>query len=192
MKKLTAFALVTICILALCACGSTDVPPPPENYGFAAQYIRTDGYYYEERNYPYHVVINSKEELEAYYEANRKNFNLERKSLAHSDSTIGFLDACDKYDDAYFERQNLVLVVLQEGSGSIRHEITDFCRRWDENGTSTGWNITINQIIPDVATADMAQWHLFLEVPMGDVIKNDDDVWINGKLSKSASYDTDG
>ena len=30
----------------------------------------------------------------------------------------------------------------------------------------------------------MAQWHLFLEVQMGDVIKSTDKVWINGALSE--------
>lgn len=189
MKKLTALVLVSICVLGLCACGSSDVPPPPpEAYAFEAQYIRTDGYS-EERSYPYHVVINSKEELVAYYEANKELFDLERKDNVYSDTTIGFLDACDKYADTFFERQNLVLIVFEEGSGSIRHEITDVRRRWDENGASLGWNITINRIVPEVGTDDMAQWHLFLEVQMGDVIKSDDDVWINDKLSNNASDD---
>ena len=72
-------------------------------YAFEAQYIRTDGYS-ENTSYPYHVVINSREDLEAYYEANKELFDLERKETVYSDTTIGFLDACDKYDDAYFER----------------------------------------------------------------------------------------
>ena len=166
-------------------CGSNDVPhPEPEAYAFEAQYIRTDGYS-EERSYPYHVVINSKEELQAYYEANKELFDLERKEEVYSDTTIGFLDACDKYDDTYFERQNLVLIVLEEGSGSIRHEITDVRNRWDENGAPLGWNITINRIAPEVCTDDMAQWHLFLEVQMGDVIESDNAVWINNELSNA-------
>ena len=33
----------------------------------------------------------------------------------------------------------------------------------------------------------MAQWHLFLEVQMGSIIENEDDVWINGKLSDNAT-----
>ena len=151
---------------------------------FEAQYIRTNGTS-ENTSYPYHVVINSREEIEAYYEANKELFDLERKEEVYSDTTIGFLDACDKYDDAYFARQNLVLIVLEEGSGSIRHEITDMRPHNTENGRLAGWDITINKIVPEVGTADMAQWHLFLEVQMGDVIKSDDDVWINGKLSGS-------
>ena len=187
MRKYIALVLALVCVLGLCACNSNTSPnhgAEPEAYAFEAQYIRTNGYS-EERSYPYHVVINSKEELDAYYEANKGLFDLERKDTVYSDTTIGFLDACDKYDDAYFEQQNLVLIILEEGSGSIRHEITDVRAHLDENGTSCGWDITINRIVPEVGTDDMAQWHLFLEVQMGDVIKSNDDVWINGELSDS-------
>ena len=157
--------------------------PEPEAYAFEAQYIRTDGYS-EERSCPYHTVISSRAELEAYYEAHKDIYDLERREAVYSDTTIGFLDACDKYDDAYFERQNLVLIVLQEGSGSIRHEITDVRPHRTENGASDGWDITIEVKAPEVVTDDMAQWHLFLEVQMGDVIKPTDKVWINGTLSE--------
>lgn len=144
------------------------VAPAPEAYAFDAQYIRTDGYS-DDRSYPYHAVISSKAELEAYYEAYKDIYDLERREVVYSDTSIGFLDACDKYDDAYFERQNLVLIVLQEGSGSIRHEITDVRRHRLEDGASDGWAITIDSKAPEVVTDDMAQWHLFLEVQMGDV-----------------------
>ena len=185
MKKLIALVLILVCALGLCACDSKESPnqgADPMAYAFEAQYIRTNGYS-EGKNYPYHAVINSREELEIYYKANKEIFDLERKEEVYSDTTIGFWDACDKYDDSYFERQNLVLIVLEEGSGSIRHEITDVRPHSNENGALVGWDITINRIVPEVGTDDMAQWHLLLEVQMGAVIKNDDDIWINGKLS---------
>ncbi len=154
----------------------------PEAYMFEAQYIRTDGFS-AEMVYPYHVVINSKEELISYYKANKTLYDLERRDKVYSDSTIGFLDACDKYDDSYFDGRNIVFIILQEGSGSIRHEITDVRPRRDENGTHIGWDIRVKSIVPEAMTDDMAQWHLFLEVQMGDVIMEEDAVWINGELS---------
>lgn len=160
--------------------------PEPESYAFEAQYIRTDGYS-ESRSYPYHVVINSKEELDAYYEANKNQFDLENREDIYIDTTIGFLEACEKYNDSYFEQHNLVLIVLEEGSGSIRHKITDVRPHRDENGASLGWDITINRIVPEAGTDDMAQWHLFLEVQMGSVIQSGDSVWINGTPSVSAA-----
>lgn len=185
MKKVIAMMVALVCVLGLCACHSNDTPyPTPEAYAFEAQYIRTNGDS-NYKNYPYHVVIDSREELEAYYEANKKLFNLERTPEVWSDTTIGFLDACDKYDKAYFKRQNLVLIILEEGSGSIRHEITDVRHHRDENGALCGWDITISENAPELVSHDMAQWHLFLEIQMGDVIKDGDKVWINGELSGS-------
>ena len=197
MKRLIVLGFALIYVLGFTACNSVQhehnkdninlsssdfSSQDPKSYAFAAQYIRTDGYS-EDRNYPYHVVIDSKEELEAYYEANKDLFDLERKEVISSDNTIGFLDACDKYDDNYFGSHNLVLIILEEGSGSIRHEITDVSARSDENGVSLGWDITINRVVPEIGTADMAQWHLFLEVQAENSITDEDSVWINGYLS---------
>lgn len=182
LASLSLVFCLTACGSAESAGGTNQSAPAPEAYAFEAQHIRTNGG--PEEGYPYHTVISSRAELEAYYEAYKDLYDLERREAVYSDSTIGFLDACDKYDDTYFERQNLVLIVLQEGSGSIRHEITDVRPHRIENGVSDGWDITIDSKSPEAVTDDMAQWHLFLEVQMGDVIKSTDKVWINGALSE--------
>ena len=156
----------------------------PESYAFEVQYIRTDGDS-EDKSFPYCVVIDSRQELEDYYLIHKEQFDLERRKVVYSDTSIGFLDACDKYDETYFESNNLVFIILEEGSGSIRHEITDVrvCR--DENGAPLGWNITIDRIVPEVGTDDMAQWHLLLEVQMGNIINEEDSIWVNGKLCET-------
>ena len=58
------------------------VAPAPEAYAFDAQYIRTDGYS-DDRSYPYHAVISSKAELEAYYEAYKDIYDLERREVVY-------------------------------------------------------------------------------------------------------------
>ena len=190
MKKLIALVLALVCVLSLVGCNKkTDLQqsnniPEPESYAFDAQYIRTDGYS-TDKCYPYFVVIDSKKELDAYYDANKEKYDLERKETVYSDTTIGFLDACDKYDDAYFENNNLVLIILQESSGSVRHEITDVHAQRDEKGTVLGWNISINSIVPEAVTDDVAQWHLFLEIQMGNIINDQDSIFINGKLCET-------
>ena len=189
MKKFIAWIMALTCLIGLAGCNQNEETQPtdttsntetinqeiskPESYEFEAQYVRTDGSAWE-RSSPYCIVIDSKEELEAYYAANKEQFDLERKETA-----LGFLDACDKYNDAYFENNNLILIVLQEGSGSTRHEITDVRAHQDEYGT--GWDITINRILAEMGTCDMAQWHLFLEM-QSDVIQESDPIWINGEL----------
>ncbi len=61
--------------------------------------------------------------MNSYYNENKEKYSLERREDPASDSTIGFLDACDKYNAEYFEKQILVMVLLEEGSGSVRHNV---------------------------------------------------------------------
>lgn len=138
------------------------LPAEPDSYAFDAQYIRTNGYH-DNADFPRTVVIRSRAELEAYYEANRELYDLERKDKVYSDTTIGFLDACDKYDDAYFAERDVLFILLEEGSGSIRHKVTDV--RYD----GTEWVVSIRRITPEEGTADMAEWHIMVEVQMGKV-----------------------
>lgn len=134
-----------------------DNPPVTKTLDFEAQYIRTDGYH-EELRYPSVKLIRSVEELNAYYEANKTLYDLERRDDPAADSTIVFLDACDQYDDAFFEDHRLILVLLEEGSGSTRHKVTAV--RQNQDGELT---VDIETIVPEVGTCDMALWHIFVE-----------------------------
>ena len=167
MKRMITFVLTFLLLLTITACETggnvTDIGKPGEGTGqvsssFSAQYIRTDGYH-EDEIYPVVTVIRSDEELNAYYSANKDRYYLERRDQVYADSSIGFLDACDKYDPAYFEDQILVLVLLQEGSGSIQHKVEDV--KSDAEGKLS---VSIRSIAPEVGTDDMAQWHIFIEL----------------------------
>lgn len=124
---------------------------------FEAQYIRTNGYVDEVR-YPIILLINTTEELEEYYKQNRDTYDLERKEKVYSDTTIGFLDAVDKYDDIYFKDNILVFILLEEGSGSVGHDISGV--KLNEKAVEIG----IERIVPEVGTDDMAQWHVMVEL----------------------------
>ena len=159
-------ALITVlCLLAaLCACVQATPPAASTSSlhasgprSFAAQYIRTDGYH-EEAQYPIVTLIRSASELEAYYDEHKELYDLERRDDPAADSTIGFSDACDRYTDSFFKTHCLVLILLEESSGSNRHKITSVHQ--DEAGKL---NVTINTIVPEVGTCDMAQWHILLE-----------------------------
>lgn len=147
---------------------------------FAAQYIRTDGYH-EGASFPRVVIIRTLDELQKYYDENCEIFDLERKETVYSDTTIGFLDACDKYDAAYFEENILLMVLLEEGSGSIRHEVTDVFTY--ESGEL---NIALKTISPEIGTCDMAQWHIMIE--LSKVCATDTaNIYINGKTWVSSN-----
>ena len=149
-----------------------DHPEPsaadPVNY--EAQYIRTNACH-EGTEYPATIIIRSVDELNAYYDANKGKFDLERHDKVYSDTTIGFLDACDKYDEAYFENQILVMVLLEEGSGSNRHEVDSV-----KVGSDGTLYVGINSIVPEVGTCDMAQWHVLIELEADVDIASESDV----------------
>ena len=137
---------------------------------FIPRYIRTDGYM-EEVEYPSVKIIRSVNELNEYYNENKDRCDLERKAEVYSDTTIGFLDACDRYDEAYFENQILVMVLLEEGSGSVRHNVDSVKVGWDDK-----LYISICSIVPEIGTCDMAQWHILIETEEGLDVANEEDV----------------
>jgi hypothetical protein len=59
------------------------------------------------------------------------------------------------YTDAFFASNFLVLVLLEEISGSYRHRV----ERIEESG-----DIIITRLVPGIGTADMAQWHIIIEL----------------------------
>lgn len=137
---------------------------------FQTQYIRTDGYH-DGVEYPIVKIIRSVNELNSYYNENKEKYSLERREDPASDSTIGFLDACDKYDEAYFEDQILVIVLLEEGSGSIRHNVDNV-----KLGSDGKLYISIRRDVPEVGTDDMAEWHILIEPEKDINVANDSDV----------------
>lgn len=145
---------------------------------YCARYIRTDGYV-EGAEYPKVRVIRSVEELQTYYREHRRTYYLERREQLYADTSIGFLDACDAYNEAFFEKNCLVFVLLEEGSGSIRHEVLGAVQ------TAEGkLAVTIGTIDPGAGTCDMAQWHVILEVSREAAVAPEDVlVYLDGQLA---------
>ena len=139
---------------------------------WAAQYIRTNGYS-EGVLYPSVRIIDSLQELKEYYNTWHEVFDLERKEKVYSDTTIGFLDACDHYDEAFFEKNYLIFVLLEEGSGSIRHEVRSVEQTEDKK-----ISISIDRKVPEVGTDDMAEWHIILELSRDVLVENSIDTYL--------------
>ena len=137
---------------------------------FTPQYIRTNGYH-EDVEYPVVKIIRSVDELNSYYNENKEKYSLERREDPASDSTIGFLDACDKYNAEYFEDQILVMVLLEEGSGSNRHNVDNV-----KLGSDGKLYISIRSIVPEVGTCDMAEWHILIEPEKDINVTSESDV----------------
>ena len=182
MKKITAFLLAVLCILPLAACNCVDDNNGDHRIGedsvktyndtewlnedpyisdldtkdFDVQYIRA-GIKSENYIYPVARVFRTEEELKTYLETE-----------THMSENL--LNACEKYDDEYFENRMLVAVLLEEGSGSIRHEV-------ERIGVDSGdlW-IEIKSIVPEVGTCDMAWWHVLIEPEAGVEVESEEDI----------------
>ena len=119
----------------------------PENTGF--QYIKTA--YTGFLAGPVVTVINSQNEFDKFIV----------KNIGHSRDGVMYpvendmIYAADKYNDDFFKLNYLVLVEITENSGSNRHEV--------ESIGSNG-DITIKRIVPEIGTADMAQWCIIIEL----------------------------
>ena len=95
--------------------------------------------------YPICRVISSTSELAQYSEDFDKN----------SSWGTEYTNAIAKYSNKFFEDNFLVIVLLEESSGSNRHKV----ERVDRNG-----GIFISRLIPEIGTADMAAWNIIIEL----------------------------
>mgnify|MGYP003291723498 CR=1 FL=1 len=122
------------------------------------------------------TIIESKTKLDEYYLNNKDNYNLERND---SEYKPGFLNACDKYDENWFNDNVLILIPLIENSGSNSHKVSHI--EVDHHGNM---NIYITRIIPEIGTCDMAGCHVFLELN-----KRDFYIAINVDIHLDTSYE---
>ena len=130
--------------------------PGTQQLDFGAQYIRTNGYH-NGRQYPIITVVSTKNELAQYYWKYEKEYDFAPRTEAAADSTIGFTDAIGKYldTDDFFEDSYLVIVLLEEGSGSIRHRV---------DSVAADGAIAISRLTRHMQTADMAEWNIIIEI----------------------------
>jgi len=148
-----------------------------------AKYVR----YIPEEHMPSHdtnefphpkLVIRSTEELRAYL-GDRSELRDSGDAFYEGDY-IDF-NAYEVYDSKYFENNILVLLLLEEGSGSISHKIDSVTK------TEEGLDVVIEYVCPEVLTADMAYWTLFIELDKEyDVLP--DNINVSGISTSSWTY----
>ena len=122
------------------------------------KYVRTNGYV-DGVNYPIITVISSESDLEQYCRDFENRYDLSSRPGYQPGRGVGFMDVIEDYTDAFFSGKYVVFVLLEETSGSIRHEVESIA----ENG-----DIVIRRFMPSTSmTADMAQWHIMIEFDAG-------------------------
>ena len=123
---------------------------------FSAQYIQVGHINTDEPV----VKIESPEQLQEFYSSNSEH-------LDHGyGDIISFAEAVKKYDNDFFEKSMLAIVLLNEGSGSARHKVESV-----DKGIG-GVKINIERIVPEVSLNDLAAWHIIVELNRSDLPLN--------------------
>lgn len=130
---------------------------------FKAEIVRTDlcG---NERSHPRCRLVTSKIELSDYYDGNRVLYQYDNTDIK---------SIFDRYDDEFFESGALILACLEEGSGSIRHEVQSVEIK---NGETF---VNVHRKVPEAGTCDMAYWTVIIEVER-EKLRGDITVLIDG------------
>ena len=124
------------------------------------QYIRANEIRYSDTAYPKVVFIKSADELNAYKSSKSSDYYFD----SGSGSTESFNEATAEYDDDFFKDKAIVMVVTRESSGSNYYD--------GVNVNGKEGIIAVYRFCPEVGTADMASWHIIIELDRNDAIFN--------------------
>lgn len=156
MNKRLILPLILL-VLMLSACTDDDTDYTYMNVGEMSNYqvdeqkvtiIRSDMFDLTDANAL--TLINDAESLKQYYRPVDMRFN----------ETL--FDYLSSIDETFFETKSLAIIGFTEPSGSIRHHVSDI--EIAQNHAV----IKITRNVPEIGTADMAGWHIIVELPKID------------------------
>ncbi len=107
--------------------------------------------YNDHWNYPHIIAVNTLAEWESLYLG----------CSAGSISNGGFTEGLAALDEAFFAEQSLLILYVEEGSGSYRHRVDQVIA---EDGTVT---VTLTTLQPEIGTCDMAYWAILIPIDKG-------------------------
>lgn len=79
---------------------------------------------------------------------------------------IDTIDYGTKYDEEFFKTKALIVIELRETSGSVRNQVTKVVKNGDDI------TVGIKKIVPEIGTADMAEWAIFVEIDNAVINEN--------------------
>ena len=130
-----------------------------EIYDYTATYVRTYNYTGDYTLLPLVRQLSSLDGLNAYIAENAEAL---QNSVIGEEPKISFADAAAKYTKEWFDTHKLLVVCLEEGSGSVRHEVTAVSKD----------TVCINRLNTHVGTCDMAYWHILIELDKSAAISD--------------------
>ena len=148
IKSIVQCFILVLILLTFCFCTTTTTSTINDSVNLSSnnqidpqqinvQYIRTQ--YRGGGSSPVIAIISSVNELGDY-----GIFDISGRST----------DTLRSYTAGFFADNFLIIIFVQESSGSIRHDVQSI----DEHGI-----IVINRLIPEIGTSDMAAWNIIIE-----------------------------
>ena len=178
MKKLLILTLV-LCLLAGCTGQKIDptqpseihtqTPPPKENVilDYRVSYYRT---WDLDKACPQVHIIQDRKALDAYLET--YEYSLLPGETYPIGQQISFYSGCQQYDEAFFRENYLILLLLEEGSGSTRHRVHHVAQTPDGKV-----ELSVESVLPGgIGTCDVAYWHLVFELDRKALVTSEEDV----------------
>lgn len=98
------------------------------------------------------MVFHSAEKLKSFYMDMEGTYDFRSGENSPKEKILS-------YDEKYFEENSLIIIHIQSNSGSVRYSVTDI------SVSGGNCSITVNAKIPEVGTADMADWFILIEQP---------------------------
>ena len=129
---------------------------PGAGEGFQEGCFRADLSGFIQQDYPLIVKIDSVGRLHDYYENNKDTYQFNQIYNEAATMTDAVFGEKSGYDEVFFESRFLLFVILEEGSGSVRHKVES------ANSESCSLSVNITRIIPEIGTADIAVWYIVL------------------------------
>ena len=133
--KITALFLILVLLLASCGTvpknnSNGAAPEPEKELNFSAQYAYTQIKRSDTEGYakPKVVLIDSKKDLEEYYQNNKDRFDFDLEADAEKDfraaGFVSFEEAIAKYDAEWFGSKQLLLVITNQPSSVTTFKVT--------------------------------------------------------------------
>lgn len=101
-------------------------------------------------------VMDSRETLQKYVDANRSLYQFEHENA----QGLSVITAAQRYTDDFFEAYSLAVIHIRSTSGSTRYTVRDV------RGEAGKTTIAVAASVPQVGTMDMADWFIFVPVPV--------------------------
>ena len=143
------------------------VADAPVSLDFRAQYIRTN--WHPTDASPIQLVDNA-----------QTLADWQAACLAAQPEHKAVQTACSDYTSNFFQDHYLILVLLEEPSGSITHKVRQVSQAYDQSVL-----ISIDRNVPESGTDDMAQWYVIVELSRDALVTDPGDVslYLDGKLT---------